>query len=170
MGRKRGTVDFQPNQNRYLQNSNGHVKHDTMSNTLTWKIRIWNETNDRMTENIFSSNLQLETRILKGVPRGFCWHFRNFPFSSSFKSEMLRFDVMVHNTSVFVAYVLFAYPQSIVEKQMSHLSHQGRILYKQDFVEINWNPTRTRVMITKFLANGMVARWLMYWSAVKWRF
>ena len=170
MGRKRGTVDFQPNQNRYLQNSNGHVKHDTMSNTLTWKIRIWNETNDRMTENIFSSNLQLETRILKGVPRGFCWHFRNFPFSSSFKSEMLRFDVMVHNTSVFVAYVLFAYPRSNVwggRGGGSMLKYRCPIFptkeeygTKKILIEI----TRTRVMFKKFLANGMVARWLMYWS------
>ena len=34
-GRKDGTVDFQPNQNRYFQNSNAHVKHNTMPNTLT---------------------------------------------------------------------------------------------------------------------------------------
>ena len=50
---------------------------------------------------------------------------------------MLRVDVMAHNTGVFEAYVLFTYPQSIVEKQVSHLSHQGRIRDKKDFVETN---------------------------------
>ena len=85
----------------------------------------------------FSSNLQLETRNLKRVPSGFCDHFRNFPFSSNSKSEMLRLDAMVHNTSVFVAYVLFTYQKFIVEKQVSHLSHQGRIRDKKDFVETN---------------------------------
>ena len=50
---------------------------------------------------------------------------------------MLRLDVMAHNTSVFEAYVLFTYPQSIVEKQVAHLSHQERIRDKKDFVETN---------------------------------
>ena len=90
-----------------------------------------------MTEKKKSSNLQLETRILKGVlavSAGIPGIFL-FLLVSNLKCKDLMSWYAIQ--SVFVAYVLFAYPQSIVEKKMSHLSHQGRILYKKDFVEIN---------------------------------
>ena len=63
---------------------------------------------------------------------------------------------MEHNTSVLVAYVLFTYPQCIVEKQVSHLSLEGRIRDKKDFVK-PIEITRKRVMFEKFLANGKIA-------------